>query len=233
MASESNASENSSLFESLFGFRELSAFLPFMLGFSTGSSSRQDNQDPNQETTNSENSNNTHGERERVILINPFTQGMVVIDGTASLETLFQEIGMKNGHPPASKESIEALPSVEIGEGEGSSSGECVICLEELEVGGLAKEMPCKHKFHENCIEKWLGIHGSCPVCRYQMPVAEKEAGKKDEEQEQEVGGGERRRVGREIWVSFNFRSENSNQAPSDNSSDSSSSPIGDSEVEN
>ncbi|KAI9111978.1 hypothetical protein K1719_017668 [Acacia pycnantha] len=230
MASESNVSENSSLFESLFGFRELSAFLPFILGFSTDSSSRQDNQDPNQETTNSENSNNTHGERERVILINPFTQGMVVIDGTASLETLFQEIGVKNGYPPASKESIEAMSSVEIGEGEGEggSGGECVICLEEWEVGGVAKEMPCKHKFHDNCIEKWLRIHGSCPVCRYQMPVAEKEAGKRDEEQ-----GGERRRVGREIWVSLNFRSENSLQAPSDNSSDASSSPIGDSEVEN
>ncbi|XP_028762029.1 E3 ubiquitin-protein ligase MPSR1 [Neltuma alba] len=225
MATEPNVSENSSPSENSFRFRELSVFLPFILGFSTDSSG-QHSQDPDQETTDSENSNN-HGER--VILINPFTQGMVVIDSTSSLETLFHEIGMKNGQPPASKESIDALPSVEIKEGEG---GECVICLEDWEVGGVAKEMPCKHKYHQNCIEKWLGIHGSCPVCRYQMPVGEKEVGKRDEE-EQEAGGGERRRVGREIWVSFSFRSDNTNQAPSDNSSDPSSSPRGDSAVEN
>ncbi|XP_054810619.1 E3 ubiquitin-protein ligase MPSR1-like [Prosopis cineraria] len=222
MASESDVSENSSLFESLFTFRDLSVFLPFILGFSTDYPGR-DSQDLDQETTNSENSN-THGER--VVLINPFTQGMVVIDGTSSLETLFHELDVKNGQPPASKESIDAMTSVEIGQDE---DGECVICLEEWEVGGVAKEMPCQHKFHQNCIEKWLRIHGSCPVCRYQMPVGEKEVGKIDEEER----GGERRRVGREVWVSFSFRSENTNQAPSDNSSDPSSSPRGDSEVEN
>ncbi|KAL0377554.1 UNVERIFIED_CONTAM: E3 ubiquitin-protein ligase MP [Sesamum radiatum] len=36
------------------------------------------------------------------------------------------------------------------------------------------KEMPCRHRFHADCIDKWLGIHGSCPVCRYNMPVVEK-----------------------------------------------------------
>ncbi|KAL2326889.1 hypothetical protein Fmac_020316 [Flemingia macrophylla] len=75
----------------------------------------------------------------------------------------------KGERPPASRESIEALPSVEVEEGCGDL--ECVVCLEEFGVGGVAKKMPCKHKFHSGCIEKWLGIHGSCPVCRYEMPV--------------------------------------------------------------
>lgn len=208
MASESYVSETSSLFETLFTFRDLSFFLPFILGFSTDSSSSQ-------ETTNS----SPIGEGERVILINPFTQGMVLIDGNSSLETMFQDIGMKNGLPPASKESIDAMPSVKIGEQE-EGGGECVICLEEWEVGRVVKEMPCKHRFHQDCIEKWLGIHGSCPVCRYQMPVDEKEEGKRDEES-------------REIWVSFLFRSENSSQDLSDNSSGNSLSSRGDFEVEN
>jgi len=54
------------------------------------------------------------------------------------------------------------------------------------------KEMPCKHRFHGNCIEKWLGIHGSCFVCRYQIHVDEKDDGMKMDGEE----GGERRRVG-------------------------------------
>lgn len=85
-------------------------------------------------------------------------------------ESLLRDILNKEGPAPASKASIEAMPAVKVTE-EGT---ECSICLTEFEVGGEVKEMPCKHKYHSDCIEKWLGIHGSCPVCRYKMPVEEK-----------------------------------------------------------
>ncbi|KAI4328451.1 hypothetical protein L6164_020805 [Bauhinia variegata] len=222
MASEAEVSEISSVFERMVRNRDMSLFLPFFFGFSNASP-RRDGQDPDQETESTETP-----QRERIILINPFTQGMVVIDGASSLEALFRELGSKGGQPPASKESIDDMPSVEIGEGE---DGECVICLEEWEAGGVAKEMPCKHKFHPDCIVKWLGIHGSCPVCRYQMPVDEKDEGKKRDEE-----GGERRRGDREVWVSFSFngsrRTEDSNQAPSADSNVSPLSPRGDPDVE-
>ncbi|KAA8532971.1 hypothetical protein F0562_032912 [Nyssa sinensis] len=122
--------------------------------------------------------------RDRIILINSLTQGMIVIEGSSSgLDSLLRDLMNKDGQPPASKASIEAMPSVEIDEGD--EDGECVICLEEFEVAGVAKAMPCKHKFHGKCIEKWLGIHGSCPVCRYKMPVDEEDVHKKS------GGGGE------------------------------------------
>ncbi|KAJ0090117.1 hypothetical protein Patl1_14353 [Pistacia atlantica] len=154
----------------------MSLFLPFILGF-TGNISM------NQETTT-----NSSG---RIILINPLTQGMVVIEGTSSLDSLMRNLVSKDGQPPASKASVEALRSFEI-EGE---VGECVVCLEEYEVGEMGKEMPCKHRFHVKCIEKWLGIHGSCLVCRYKMLVDEEEIGYKRDEQR------------REVWVSFSFNS--------------------------
>lgn len=65
--------------------------------------------------------------------------------------------------------------------------------------GEKAKLMPCKHRFHGECIEKWLNIHGSCPVCRYEMP-----ADGADEQKRRNGGGGERRA----IWVSFAFGGE-------------------------
>ncbi|KAK4263464.1 hypothetical protein QN277_028864 [Acacia crassicarpa] len=214
MASEPDASEISAVFERMVRNRDLTLFLPFIFGLSNAASRREG------EDSSPENENEESAQRERIILINPFTQGMVVIDGASSLEALLRDFGRgKGGRPPASKESIDALPCFKIEEGD---EGECVICLEEWEAGGEVKEMPCKHKFHPNCVEKWLGIHGSCPVCRYEMPIDEETGKKRDEEDGEE----RRRRIGREVWVSFSFngegrRNENSNQAPSDDSNDS------------
>ncbi|WJX62576.1 RING-type E3 ubiquitin transferase [Trifolium repens] len=227
MASEAEISEISSLFERMIRNRDrdMSLFLPFILGLSESSSISRNDNDPDQESESNDDSN-----RQRIILVNPLTQSMVVIEGVSSLEALFNHLGSnKNGQPPASKESIEAMKKVEIGEGD-DDGVECVVCLEEFEVGGVVKEMPCKHRFHGDCIEKWLGLHGSCPVCRYQMPVDEKGDGKKSDEEE----SGERRRVGGgngngggEVWVSFSFnrrsrenQDQNQNQATSGDDDD-------------
>lgn len=216
MDSEADVSELSSLFERMTRNRDLSLFLPFIFSFASNIP-RPDSQDPDGENDGG------RSPPDRVVLINPFTQGMMVIDGVSSLDSLFRELGGKDGQPPASKASIEAMPCVEIRE-EGL---ECAICLEEFEVGGVAKAMPCNHRFHGVCIEKWLGIHGSCPVCRHNMPVDEEETGKNRGEE-----GRERRARARgEVWVSFSFnsgrRSEDSNRIPSTDSDgdDSTSSP--------
>lgn len=47
--------------------------------------------------------------------------------------------------------------------------------------------MPCKHHFHLICIDKWLGINESCPICRYKMPLDD-QCEKKDDESDD--GGG-------------------------------------------
>ncbi|XP_074572259.1 E3 ubiquitin-protein ligase SIRP1-like [Curcuma longa] len=74
----------------------------------------------------------------------------------------------KYGTPPAKKEAIDALPTVRIEEAIG-----CSVCLEDFDIGLEAKEMPCKHKFHSECILPWLQLHSSCPVCRSQLPADE------------------------------------------------------------
>ena len=53
----------------------------------------------------------------------------------------------------------------------------CAVCLEGLLEE--ASEMPCKHKFHSSCIESWLiKVQGSCPICRFVMPVVVEEEGR-------------------------------------------------------
>ncbi|KAK2994623.1 hypothetical protein RJ640_025677 [Escallonia rubra] len=82
-------------------------------------------------------------------------------------DAMYGELHEKKEPLPASKASIEALPKVKMQE-EGVP---CAICLTDLSVGVESKEMPCKHKYHPDCIDQWLGINGSCPVCRFEMPV--------------------------------------------------------------
>ncbi|KAK4792045.1 hypothetical protein SAY86_022480 [Trapa natans] len=121
----------------------------------------------------------------RVVLINPLVvQSMVVISSG-------DDSSAKEGTPPASEVAIQTLRAVEA-DGE---RGECTICLEEWEAG---KEMPCGHRFHGDCIERWLRIHGSCPVCRFSLPAADKE-----EKRREEPSGG----IGGRVWItlSFNF----------------------------
>nr|GLL34524.1 probable E3 ubiquitin-protein ligase RHC2A [Ipomoea trifida] len=47
----------------------------------------------------------------------------------------------------------------------------CPICKDELFLDLELKVLPCKHKFHVNCISRWLKIKNSCPICRFQMPI--------------------------------------------------------------
>lgn len=43
----------------------------------------------------------------------------------------------------------------------------CVVCLCDFETGdNLRKLGPCKHIFHEQCLNMWLGKDKSCPFCK-------------------------------------------------------------------
>ncbi|KAJ8505836.1 hypothetical protein OPV22_006722 [Ensete ventricosum] len=138
----------------------------------------------------------SEGDRERVILINPFTQAIIIqanqpqtqtpggiSDGASSsedyflgtrsgLDLLLQHLAENDpnryGTPPARKEALDAMPTVKVEE-----NTSCPVCLEDMDVGAEAREMPCKHKFHGECILPWLELHSSCPLCRFQLPADE------------------------------------------------------------
>ncbi|KAF3953450.1 hypothetical protein CMV_021111 [Castanea mollissima] len=44
---------------------------------------------------------------------------------------------------------------------------DCVICLSEFEEREAVKEIPfCKHVFHAFCLDMWLSVQNTCPLCR-------------------------------------------------------------------
>ncbi|KAL7258870.1 hypothetical protein ACSBR1_004890 [Camellia fascicularis] len=46
---------------------------------------------------------------------------------------------------------------------------ECCICLCCYDDGTELRELPCHHHFHSSCIEKWLYINATCPLCKFNI----------------------------------------------------------------
>ena len=46
---------------------------------------------------------------------------------------------------------------------------QCQVCLEEVEVGRLMKQLDCgcRHLFCCVCIDQWFAEHNTCPICRH------------------------------------------------------------------
>lgn len=74
-------------------------------------------------------------------------------------------------HPPASKAAIESMPVVTIGTGHVSTESHCAVCKEPFRLHSEARQMPCRHIYHADCILPWLSLRNSCPVCRHQLPA--------------------------------------------------------------
>ncbi|XP_060184070.1 E3 ubiquitin-protein ligase CIP8 [Lycium barbarum] len=92
----------------------------------------------------------------------------------ALLQTLAESDGNgRRGAPPASKSAIEGLDTMVVKE-EKDVMG-CAICKDVVNVGEMAKNLPCGHGYHDDCIVQWLGSRNSCPVCRFELPTDDPE----------------------------------------------------------
>ncbi|XP_061344689.1 probable E3 ubiquitin-protein ligase RHC1A [Gastrolobium bilobum] len=88
------------------------------------------------------------------------------------LEELIDQLTMNDRHgpPPATRSSIDAMPTIQITQAHLRSDSHCPVCKERFELGSEAREMPCNHFYHSDCIVPWLVQHNSCPVCRVELP---------------------------------------------------------------
>lgn len=64
--------------------------------------------------------------------------------------------------------AIEAFyPRLAYGPGGAGPSGPCPICLAEYEAGEVLRRAPdCGHCFHAACVDEWLRVSATCPLCR-------------------------------------------------------------------
>ncbi|KAL2524952.1 RING/U-box superfamily protein [Abeliophyllum distichum] len=66
--------------------------------------------------------------------------------------------------------TIASYPKTVLGESRRlpkPNDGTCPICLSDYEPKETLRSIPdCNHYFHANCIDEWLKLNGTCPVCR-------------------------------------------------------------------
>lgn len=75
--------------------------------------------------------------------------------------------GSNSGPPPMPKDQVRNLPTVKISDDQVKSTNlQCTVCMDDFQVGDSARQLPCEHFFHQDCIIPWLELHASCPICR-------------------------------------------------------------------
>ena len=57
---------------------------------------------------------------------------------------------------------------------------ECCICLSAYDDGAELRELPCGHHFHCTCIDKWLHINATCPLCKYNIRKSSSSSGSEE-----------------------------------------------------
>merc|ERR1712039_391417 len=48
----------------------------------------------------------------------------------------------------------------------------CQICRDTYSDGDTLRLLPCLHRFHIACVEKWLVLSGVCPVCKHKIATS-------------------------------------------------------------
>lgn len=54
---------------------------------------------------------------------------------------------------------------------EDPTGASCAVCLCEFEYGDSLRQLPCKHFFHEKCVDRWLERNKKCPLCMGDIEV--------------------------------------------------------------
>ncbi|XP_074292484.1 putative E3 ubiquitin-protein ligase RHC1A [Silene latifolia] len=91
----------------------------------------------------------------------------------SGLHDLIQDLTVERRGPrgsvPAPQSAIDGMPTIKITRAHLQTDSHCPVCKDQFELGSEARQMPCNHIYHSDCIVPWLVRHNSCPVCRQEI----------------------------------------------------------------
>lgn len=145
------------------------------------------------------------------------------------LEELFEQLSAndRRGPPPATRSSIDAMPTIKINQRHLRSDSHCPVCKDKFELGSEARQMPCDHIYHSDCIVPWLVQHNSCPVCRQELPTQGSSSGYQgsSSRSRNNYSGREHNREGRRNPLSYLWPFRSSSSSSNHDGTTGSSSP--------
>eukprot|EP00258_Populus_trichocarpa_P018106 XP_006380961.1 probable E3 ubiquitin-protein ligase RHC1A isoform X2 [Populus trichocarpa] len=148
------------------------------------------------------------------------------------LEELFEQLSAndRRGPAPATRSSIDAMPTVKITQRHLRTDSHCPVCKDKFELGSEARQMPCNHLYHSDCIVPWLVQHNSCPVCRQELPPQGSNSGhsyqsSSSRSRNSNYSGRENSREGRRNPLSYLWPFRSSNSSSNHDETPGSSSP--------
>ncbi|KAL8141523.1 hypothetical protein V2J09_014555 [Rumex salicifolius] len=53
-----------------------------------------------------------------------------------------------------------------------SKSGDCPICISEYRHNQYLTTLPCAHRYHTKCINRWLSENKNCPICQMEVNLS-------------------------------------------------------------
>ena len=89
--------------------------------------------------------------------------------GLGSFEELLRALAVGQGVRPTDPETLQRISPQQVTVEMQHRRDNCPICQEPFRSHEFFKGLPCTHFFHCDCIEPWLHVKNSCPVCR--LPV--------------------------------------------------------------
>ncbi|MCD7472896.1 hypothetical protein HAX54_014313 [Datura stramonium] len=96
-----------------------------------------------------------------------FSRAAAAIQSFTTRTTVAPQLAAITGLDDSTIESYTKVVLGESGRVPGPNHETCPICLTEYHPKEIVKCIPeCEHCFHAECIDEWLKIKGSCPVCR-------------------------------------------------------------------
>lgn len=107
------------------------------------------------------------------VLFFQFKRSTIEVSTTRAVRSTSTRVRRK-GLDPAILETFHTLLYSDVKEHKvGKDTLECAVCLSELEDTEMLRLlMPkCNHVFHRECIDRWLELHTTCPVCRTNLAV--------------------------------------------------------------
>ncbi|XP_058723134.1 uncharacterized protein LOC131594950 [Vicia villosa] len=129
------------------------------------------------------------------LMDSPFSQNDAdsFLPSSSLFDVVFQDALLLLAPPPSKTRTETIIPIITVTETllsllDPNGVVLCAVCKDAISVDEEAKQLPCDHLYHSDCITPWLRLRSSCPLCRFRISEDEDED-ENDEDDEEDVNG--------------------------------------------